>query len=132
VSRENLELVRSMCEAFAARDWKRANEPLDPDIEWDVTRVGWPDSEHFRGATGVQEFFRRFLGTWAEYEIEFQDFADEGDDVVVTVTDRGRGKGSGVPVERRWVQVWSVNDGKVVRFRAFADLDQALAAVRQQ
>jgi ketosteroid isomerase-like protein len=102
VSAENVEIVRRMCDAYARRDWEAAAEPLAPEIEWDAaTYSSWPDAEVFSGKQGVLDFFRRFLGTWEEYRVEFEEFIDRGDDVVVKVWDRGRGKVSGVEVERR-------------------------------
>jgi ketosteroid isomerase-like protein len=119
-----------MCEAFARRDWPSALAPLDPDIEWDMsTYEAWLDPRVTRGTEAVQEFFRSFLGTWDDYEIEFEEFIDAGDEVLVLVRDRGRGKGSGAPVERTWAQLWTVRDGKVVRFRPYADRETALAMV---
>jgi ketosteroid isomerase-like protein len=115
VSAENVEIVRRMCEAFARGDAEAASEPLHPEVRWDAsTHYPWPDSDVFHGREGVLEFFRRFLGTWDEYHAEFEDFLDAGDDVVVTLTERGKGKGSGIEVTRRFAQVWTVRDGKVV------------------
>jgi ketosteroid isomerase-like protein len=41
---------------------------------------------------------------------------------------RGRGKGSGVPVDNEGAHVWALRDGKVVRLEIFADRADALAA----
>ena len=60
---------------------------------------------------------------------EPQDFIDAGDHVVVEVHEQGKGKGSGVPFEQMHTQVWTVRDGKLVRWRLFADGAQALEAV---
>jgi ketosteroid isomerase-like protein len=34
-------------------------------------------------------------------------------------------------VERRFAQLWTVRDGKVVRFRVYADRDEALRAASE-
>jgi ketosteroid isomerase-like protein len=129
MSAANVELVRGMCEAFARRDWHGGLEPLAADIEWDMsTYEDWIDPGVTRGTAAVQEFFRTFLGTWEEYEIEFERFFDAGDEVLVIVRDRGRGKASGALVERRWAQLWTVRDGKVVRFRPYAEPQAGLEA----
>jgi len=73
------------------------------------------------------EFFRRFLGTWEDYHVTFQEFVDVGDNVVVSVRDGGRGKQSGAKVQREWAQLWTVRDGRVLAFRAFRDRASALA-----
>lgn len=130
MSAENVEIVRRMCEAFARGDANAAAAVLDPDVRWDVsTHYPWPDAEVFRGREGVIDFFRRFLGAWDEYEADFEDFLDCGEHVVVTLTERGKGKGSGIEVTRRFGQVWTVREGRVVAFTAYLDRDAALAAV---
>jgi ketosteroid isomerase-like protein len=56
-------------------------------------------------------------------------FIDAGDRVVVIATMRGRGGASGVAVERRHGSVWTIRDGKAVRFQWFHEPDNALEAV---
>ena len=130
MSQENVEIVRRMCEAFARGDWDEAFEPLDPHVEWDAsTHYPWPDSEKFKGLNGVRDFFCRFLGTWETYEAEFEEFIDADDSVVVILTERGTGKGSGVEVRRTFAHVWTLRDGKVVSFTAYLDRESALDAV---
>jgi uncharacterized protein len=127
---EDVELVRRMCEAFARGDWETATQPLHPEIVWDMTPYGaWPEQTVSHGRDGVLEFFRRFLGTWDEYRASFDDFVESGGEVVVSVRDGGRGKGSGALVEREWAQVWTVQNGQVVRFRPFESRAQAMEAV---
>jgi ketosteroid isomerase-like protein len=41
---------------------------------------------------------------------------------------RGRGSGSGVEVENRHGSVWTIRDGKAVRFEWFSEPDEALEA----
>jgi ketosteroid isomerase-like protein len=53
---------------------------------------------------------------------------DAGDTVVVLMHQRGRGKGSGIEVEGRHGQTWTLKDGKIVRHAQYRDLDQALEA----
>jgi ketosteroid isomerase-like protein len=128
---DNVKIVRAMCEAFAGGDWAAGLAPLAPDIEWDTTTMGvWPEAEVVHGPDAVLAFFRRFLGTWDEYHAEFSDYAASGDHVVVDVHDGGRGKGSGVEVERSFTQLWTVRDGAVIRFRAYPDRASAEAAAR--
>jgi ketosteroid isomerase-like protein len=93
------------------------------------TYRAWPEAEISRGREGVLEFFRRFLGTWTDYHAEFDDFVEADGEVVVTVRDGGRGKGSGAVVEREWAQVWTVEEGLMVRFRPFESRAEALEAV---
>jgi ketosteroid isomerase-like protein len=56
-------------------------------------------------------------------------FIDVGDRVVVIATMRGRGAGSGVEVENRHGSMWTIRDGKAVRFEWFHEPAHALEAV---
>jgi ketosteroid isomerase-like protein len=53
---------------------------------------------------------------------------DVDDKVVVVVSMTGRGRGSDVPVEGRFVQVWTLRDGKAVSLRDYATKAEALEA----
>ena len=78
---------------------------------------------------GVREFFRRWVGPFDDWSYEFGNVIDAGDSVVVRVHQWGRGKGSGVTVESEFWQVWTIRNGKVVRWRAYATEAGALEAV---
>jgi ketosteroid isomerase-like protein len=70
---------------------------------------------------------RRVPADWA---IEVVDIHDAGDDRVVGVVDqRGRSKSTGLPVDMRYAQVFTIRDGKHVRMEMYDDPDEALKAV---
>ena len=48
--------------------------------------------------------------------------------MVVTALYRGRGQGSGVPIEARFYAVYTLRDGRVVRVDEFTDRAEALEA----
>jgi hypothetical protein len=51
----------------------------------------------------VIDYFRHYWGTWDDYVLEPTEIIDAGEDRVIVVHyERGRGRGSGVPFERRW------------------------------
>jgi ketosteroid isomerase-like protein len=52
-----------------------------------------------------------------------------GDQVAVSVRYRARGRSSGVEVEGRESAVWTLRDGKVVRYEWFQQPDEAFEAV---
>ena len=53
---------------------------------------------------------------------------DAGDRVVVTARHRGRGRESGVSVDARFYEIYSLRDGKIVRVDEFAERIEALEA----
>ena len=46
--------------------------------------------------------------------------------VVTLFTERGRGRGSGAPVEIHPLGIWTVEAGKVVAYRGYMDRDEGL------
>ena len=71
----------------------------------------------------------RYWGTWEDYHLDAEELIEAGPSVVCVVHERGRGKGSGVPVERRWAQVWTFRRGRIIRWELFGDKAAALEAV---
>ena len=52
-----------------------------------------------------------------------------GDCVLATVRLRGRGRGSGIEVDARFFDLYTLRDGKIIRMDQFAEESEALAAV---
>jgi ketosteroid isomerase-like protein len=52
-----------------------------------------------------------------------------GDSVAVVVRYTGTGKGTGKALDLQVVHIWDVRNGKVVRFRQFADTAKFLEVV---
>ena len=127
MSQENVEIVRRCCEAFDAGDYDAALEAFDPDIEYDLSH--FPDGRIYRGHGGVREAFRIWVGTWEDYRQERDEPIDAGDEVILPTREYGRGKGSGVALERPTFGVWTMRAGKAVRIRFYSTLAEALEAV---
>ena len=78
----------------------------------------------------MREAFRIWLGTWEDYRQELEEIIDTpGDEVIVLVREFGRGKGSGIEVERPIAAMWTLRDRKAVRIRFYPDRDAALEAL---
>ena len=70
-----------------------------------------------------------WVGSWEDWTIEPLDIAEEGELVFATAVQRGRGKGSGAPMESLVMFVFTVRDGLVMRWQMFHDEQEARAAV---
>ena len=57
-----------------------------------------------------------------------EEFVDAGDRVVVALHLRGRGRGSGVEIDARFFDVYTIRDGKIVRMDEFTERFAALEA----
>jgi ketosteroid isomerase-like protein len=113
-------------EHWARGDWTPRFELYADDMEW-----GW--SDEFPGLDGVFSDTRTpsprlqtWLSGWETWTCEAEDYVEYGDTVVVLTRYRGRGRGSGVEVDREGAHVWKLRDGKAVRLEVFADRERAL------
>jgi ketosteroid isomerase-like protein len=123
---DNVELVRSI---YA--DWSRGEMALDrfdPEIVM-VESSAIPGAPSAHGLDAVRRYIESFPRYWREIRIEPQECVDAGDRVIVVARLVGRGRSSGVEVERTWAYVWTLRNGKALRMEAYADRDEALAAV---
>jgi ketosteroid isomerase-like protein len=133
MSRENIEIVRGLAEAFQRRDHERAFEFYDEEIEWDGTGMSevYPDAAGvWHGHEGVRTFWRRWLSAWTDLQFEIQDVLNAGDDVVLLIHNQEQwGRHTGIKTEfPPYAMVFTIRGGKVVRWRIFADQESALMA----
>jgi ketosteroid isomerase-like protein len=134
MSRENVETVRTVFEAFQAglaRGDPAAAFDLDglaDDAEW-IAAAEVPEPVSYRGRDGFAEFMRLWTEDFERWSIEVEQLIDAGGDRVVGLFRQwATGKGSGVPVELRSAIVYELEEGRVVRMRNYVDHSEALEA----
>jgi ketosteroid isomerase-like protein len=129
MSRENVQLIERMLDEVQQNP-EVLYEVLDEDVLWDATALGIPDAGAiYRGPEGVREFFRRWVGTFEDWGFEVDELVDAEDSVAAHIHQWGRGKGSGVEVDGRFWQVWTIRDGRVIRATHYSSKAEALEAV---
>jgi ketosteroid isomerase-like protein len=140
VSEENVQIVRATLEAYQNPDMiaMLANGEVDlqladPDVEWDASLLTdmVPDlAGVYRGHDGVRAYWRRWFEAWSDLEFEFE-LRDAGDDVVALFRNQRQwGRHTGICTELPpYAQVFTLRDGKLVRWRTFPDQESALKAV---
>ena len=74
----------------------------------------------------------RFIESWwSEFDnlrVEVHELIETGDQVLASLTLRGRGKQSGAETSWDVWHVWTVRDGKAIGLQAFTSSDLALEA----
>src|SRR5947208_6418473 len=99
MSQENVETIRALYD-----DWLRGDMGLarmDPEISmFESTTL--PGAVSAIGIAAVRRYIESFARYWQEISFEPSEFLDAGHRVVVVAHLVGRGKGSGVAVEREW------------------------------
>jgi ketosteroid isomerase-like protein len=134
MSRENVEIVRRVYDAAAARDAATVLELYDPEVELDPSRLGIAGlaggaQDVYRGHDGLRRFFRDWHEAWEQVEYDYEVLIDAGEQIIAVVTRHGRGRSSGVEVELPLALVWTLRDSKIVRVVWFPTRAEALEAV---
>jgi uncharacterized protein len=127
MSRENVEVVRGIFDAWNRSDFDAAWALCDPRLVIDRSR-SLADARIYRGTDEVARFWADWRGTWATTNWEIDELVDAGDDVVVLGRFHGRGLESGAVVEANVAQLMTVRDGKLVRGVLFQSRSDALEA----
>src|SRR5215213_8246395 len=119
MSQENVEIVH----AFLAADLDEAMTYADPSIVWNPV-----EEAPAQGHEAVRASSVRWKSEWDDYELIPEGFADLGDCVVVTFRLRGRGRASGIEIDARFYDVYTLRDTKIVRMDQFTEKSEALEA----
>ena len=131
MSQENVEIVHRLGDAFNRRDIRGLADNSHDDLEL-VSVMAAVDAEDtsFRGPETWYRYFAVMDQAWDDWQVVDVEVFDAGDDAVAaTFRLVGKGKQSGVPVDRAVGVAYQMREGKVWRMRTFLDPRQALEAV---
>jgi ketosteroid isomerase-like protein len=125
MSQENVEIVRwaFAYEMYGRGDRAEAATYFAPDFVMNPVEEG-PSY----GLDSIRDNIEQWASAWEDLEVTAEEFLDAGDRVVVTACHRGRGRESGVTVDARFYEVYTLRDGKVVRADEYAERAEALRA----
>jgi ketosteroid isomerase-like protein len=127
MSQENVEVVRRIYANWVAGSSPAKSNLLHPDIEWVNPSYALEPGTR----AGIKAFTSITEGlddTITAFRMDVERLIDAGDRVVAIATMRGQGSASGVEVERRHGSIWTIRDGKAVRFQWFYEPEEALEA----
>ena len=125
MSEAYVDQLRRGYEALNRGDVSVVLELLDPDIEWHEPSPS-PDAGSHRGRESFERFIRGWIESFDGFRIEPEQVIDRGGRLIAVVRQSGRGHASGVEVEARLAHVWTVENGRAVRWEAVPHADEAL------
>jgi len=129
MARDKVDVVKRVVEASNRRDVVGAfAELLTPDFEWHPAIVRALDGAVYRGREGVERFAADTSENWEELQNVAAEFRDLGDRVFVLGRLKGRGKGSGAPVDQQYAGIYDFRDDRVWRYRVYVDRAEGLQA----
>jgi ketosteroid isomerase-like protein len=123
----SVEVLERLFAAYRERGVDGALEFIDPEFEVVVGPELSAEPDVYRGHEGVRRYFAGFEGI-EDVRMRPEAMIEDRGRVLVPIVLTGRGASSGIEVEQRVVQAWTVRDGKAVRVEAFTDLDSARGA----
>ena len=139
---KNAEIIRAMTEPFggmdlAGIDWRSdalrevIGDRYTADVELRTLESGLGSGVDgtYRGLDGFVDYLEDWLGPFSEYRVEWLDYIEAGDFVLVPTHQWGIGGVSGAKVELDLVWVYELRDGKVARAFQYDTLEDAREAV---
>jgi ketosteroid isomerase-like protein len=127
--RQNIEAIKRGYESVKQGNFDGMLALIDPDVVV-RDRPESPDPRTYHGHQGARDALAASDETFMEFEMEPEEFFGEGDYVVVVLTMRGTGRGSGVKVEERIAHQWKVRDGKAIALQVYSDPNDAVRDAR--
>jgi len=123
VSKANVDVIRSIYDAFAAGDVGGVLGGMSPDIVWnEAEHNAYADGNPYIGPEAVANgVFARCIGEWDGFRVVVEELVDAGDTVVMVGRYGGIFKRTGRAQNTQIVHIWRVAGGKAVRFQQHAD-----------
>ncbi len=120
MSERDVDVVRCMFEAFAARDVERVLSFADPEVTFraGATAELAGRSEPYRGHDGIRLYFQDVARIWEELRVEPLDFRAVAGSVVIFGRAEGRAGGREIRTGAIWT--WRLRDGLIVAGSVFS------------
>jgi len=119
----NRALVDEIVRRMNARDFQ-VEDLCDPEIEW-----RWPEATPgaslFQGHADVKRGLEQWAESWEALQMDPYDVIEDGDYVLVLMTYRMRGAGSGLYLEAPVAHLHQIENGLLRRWWMFGDADKA-------
>ena len=125
----NVQIVQQIYAAFGKREVQTLLTFLSDEIDWQL--LGPPKIAHagpHRGRDHVRRFFATVAETLEITQFEPREFIAQSDKVVALGYYAGRVKSTGRQYASEWAHVFTLREGKVIKFREYADTANLAAA----
>jgi ketosteroid isomerase-like protein len=134
---ENIELVKSFYRAIQGRDFAVAANLLDANVEWIEPRAEglWFAGTHRGANTVLEEVIEPAFNRVTDFRVEASQYFDVGDYVLVLGHFYGQVKATGKKLDANTAHVYTLRNGRIVRFYAYHDiatLREALGATQAE
>jgi ketosteroid isomerase-like protein len=124
---KNAALLRHAFEAFNRAGIDAVLDLMHPEVEVvDLPQV--PEERHRRGRAAIAAWFRSLDEIWDRLRLDAEEVTELDDErVLAVVRFSGHARSSGVEIDQRVATVFTVREGKAVRWRICPTRDEAVA-----
>ncbi len=117
----NKQIIESAYNAFATGDIPGLLGTFDENIEW-TEAEGFPYGGTYRGANAILEnVFMKLGGEWEGFSAVPDEILDAGDNIVALGHYSGKYHATGKSMKVPFAHVWTLRDGKIVKFVQYTD-----------
>lgn len=127
-----IQLVREIVEALNRGDVEAMLARMHPDFEWRPLESSPVAGGVYRGHEQVRRYVEDWLGTFDNLRLELEEPSEVAGRVIAVVHGHARGRASGLQLDTRFCQVWTVRDGAAVGMEEYATRELALAEVHSR
>jgi ketosteroid isomerase-like protein len=121
MAENHVEIMRNVYGNLAKGDLPAVLATFDAEIHW-TEAEGFPYGGVYTGPEEVAEKVFMRLGTeWDGFSVQPAEFVDAGDKVVVMGKYRGTYKATGKDIDAHFAHVWTLRNGKAVKFVQYTD-----------
>jgi uncharacterized protein len=117
----NKEIIENAYKFFASGDVPALLASFDENIEW-TEAEGFPYGGTYTGADSILDNVFMKLGTeWEKFAAVPDEFLDAGDRIVALGNYSGKYNTTGKSMKVPFAHVWTLRDGKIVKFVQYTD-----------
>jgi ketosteroid isomerase-like protein len=127
MSQQNVELLRSALDTNNEKGPEAIFALIDPDFVAVIPSSLSVEPDSYRGVDGMRRYFELWSEVMDEVRFLAEEFIDAGEKVVVPSRVVARSRETGLELEQRVVQVWTIRDGRALSVEAYPTKVEALA-----
>lgn len=125
---EHLELFHATLRRFRRDGLRAMLDAMHPDVEFEDLPEAI-EERHRRGRSGIEDWIASIEQVWEEARIDVEEVTELDERTLLVVYHFvARAKGIGIEVQQRLTNLFTLQDGLVIRWRIFLSTDEAMEA----
>lgn len=117
----NIDVIKQLYRTFQEKNYDGFRLICSPNLEW-IQNEGFPNgSTHYGADAVIDNVFKAFNNDWEPWKFEIEEYLDSGNSIVVIGFYEGVHQTSKKSFRSNAAHVYDLVNGKITRFRQFAD-----------